>query len=160
LASDQGGCFAESFHACHWAAYPTSPPNYVSAQAILTGPRFPPERAVCGAPRRRPLTRQGLHTPDSKPARAAKRPDPFDRSHIPRLVFYWITHTRRGRSNMIRSPVRSLQRRRLASRVAVDAGTTTLILPRALHERAKIAAVRLNWSLCELARVALAEWLD
>ena len=56
-------------------------------------------------------------------------------------------------------PLRSPKRRRLHIPPA-DAMVTSLTLPRALHERAMIAALRLNWSFAELARVALGAWLD
>jgi len=37
---------------------------------------------------------------------------------------------------------------------------TSVILPIELHERAKSAATRLNWTLGEVLRVALEGWLD
>ncbi len=37
---------------------------------------------------------------------------------------------------------------------------TSVILPRALRERAKTAAMHLHWSFGEVVRVALADWLD
>ncbi len=54
-------------------------------------------------------------------------------------------------------PSRALKRKRLDSREGTV--TTSLALPRALHQEAMIAAVRLNWTLAEVARAALAEWL-
>jgi hypothetical protein len=57
-----------------------------------------------------------------------------------------------------RPVVRSPKRRRMPH--GTDAMVTSMTLPRLLHERAAIAALRLNWSLAELARAALAEWLD
>jgi hypothetical protein len=33
-------------------------------------------------------------------------------------------------------------------------------MPLPLHERARIAAIRLNWSYAELVRTALVAWLD
>ncbi len=50
--------------------------------------------------------------------------------------------------------------RRLGSREKVDAIMTSVILPRRLHEQAKIAAMRLHWSMGELMRTALQEWLE
>jgi len=37
---------------------------------------------------------------------------------------------------------------------------TTLMLPRDLYERSRIAGIRLNWSWAALVRTALAAWLD
>ncbi len=54
---------------------------------------------------------------------------------------------------------RAPKRRRLPSREKVEAITTSLALPRLLHERAKIAATHLNWTLAELCRAALEEFL-
>jgi len=54
---------------------------------------------------------------------------------------------------------RAHKRRRLPSRAAADAAVTSLTLPRSLHERARVAALRLNWSFAELARTALSDWL-
>ncbi|MFQ5803604.1 MAG: hypothetical protein ACE5JQ_11975 [Candidatus Methylomirabilales bacterium] len=51
----------------------------------------------------------------------------------------------------------SSKRRRLATRKG--AVTTSMALPRELHQRAMVAAVRLNWTLAELVRAAIAEWL-
>jgi len=62
-----------------------------------------------------------------------------------------------------RQPVTTLapspRRRQLASRADVDAVVTSFPLPRALHNRARYTALRLNWSFAELARAAIAEWL-
>jgi hypothetical protein len=55
--------------------------------------------------------------------------------------------------------LRAKKRRRLTSHAAADAVVTSLTLPRSLHERARVTALRLNWSFAELARAALAEWL-
>lgn len=52
---------------------------------------------------------------------------------------------------------RALTRRRLPSRAG--APTTSLVMPRGLHERATLAALRLNWSLAELIRRAVEEFL-
>jgi len=54
-------------------------------------------------------------------------------------------------------PSRSPKRKRLDSREG--AVTTSMALPRALHQEAMMAAVRLNWTLAEVVRAALAEWL-
>jgi hypothetical protein len=35
-----------------------------------------------------------------------------------------------------------------------------MVLPRSLHERATITAYRLNWSMAQLVRDAVEEWLD
>jgi hypothetical protein len=37
--------------------------------------------------------------------------------------------------------------------------STSLLLPRPLHEQAQMAALRLNWSFAELIRVALVDFL-
>jgi len=47
----------------------------------------------------------------------------------------------------------------LSSAAAADAVVTSLTLTRSLHERARVAAIRLNWSYAELMRQALREWL-
>jgi hypothetical protein len=57
-----------------------------------------------------------------------------------------------------RSVLRSPKRRRLKSRE--NTITTSVIVPIALHERAMLCAVRLHWTLGELMRQALTEWLD
>ena len=57
-----------------------------------------------------------------------------------------------------RSVLRSPKRRRLESRE--NTVTTSVIVPIALHERAMLCAVRLHWTLGELMRQALTEWLD
>ncbi len=54
---------------------------------------------------------------------------------------------------------RAPKRRRLSSAAAADAVVTSLTLTRSLHERARVAAIRLNWSYAELMRHALSEWL-
>ncbi len=38
--------------------------------------------------------------------------------------------------------------------------TTSMVLPRTLHQETLIAGARLNWPLAEVVRVALAEWLE
>jgi hypothetical protein len=53
---------------------------------------------------------------------------------------------------------RSPKRRRFDSRA--DAVTTTIALPRPLHERARLAAFRANMSFTMLLATALASWLD
>jgi hypothetical protein len=55
--------------------------------------------------------------------------------------------------------VRAPKRRRLHI-PAAEQTVTSLTLSRDLHERAMIAALRLNWSFAELARQALGAWLD
>jgi len=57
-----------------------------------------------------------------------------------------------------RSVLRSPKRRRLKSRE--NTVTTSVIVPIVLHERAMLCAVRLHWTLGELLREALTEWLD
>ncbi len=54
---------------------------------------------------------------------------------------------------------RASKRSRLSSAAAADAVVTSLTLTRSLHERARVAAIRLNWSYAELMRQALREWL-
>lgn len=54
---------------------------------------------------------------------------------------------------------RSRTRRRLPVR-APDDIVTSAVLPRRLHRRVRVAAVTLNWTLGEVVRVALSEWLD
>jgi hypothetical protein len=41
-----------------------------------------------------------------------------------------------------------------------DAVLTSLLVPTALHARAKATAKRLNWTMGELMRVALESWLN
>jgi hypothetical protein len=55
---------------------------------------------------------------------------------------------------------RSPKRRQLRSRAAADALITTVVLPRRLHARARLAAFKLNWSFTELVRTSLRAWLD
>jgi hypothetical protein len=55
---------------------------------------------------------------------------------------------------------RAATHRRLRSRKETDTRVTSLVIPRKLHERATITAYRLNWSMAELVRAALEEWLD
>ena len=59
-------------------------------------------------------------------------------------------------------PARAPRRRRLANAATQPEGVrvTTLMLPRDLYERSRIAGIRLNWSWAELVRTALAAWLD
>jgi hypothetical protein len=62
----------------------------------------------------------------------------------------------------VASPPRAPRRRRLADAATQPEGVrvTTLMLPRDLYERSRIAGIRLNWSWAELVRTALAAWLD
>jgi hypothetical protein len=53
--------------------------------------------------------------------------------------------------------VRSSKRKRLESREGTV--TTSMALPRALHQEALMMSVRLNWTLAEIIRAALEEWL-
>ncbi len=55
---------------------------------------------------------------------------------------------------------RAPKRQRLKSRQDADAVVTSMVLPRKLHKDAIDAAYALNWSLAELTRRALEEWLD
>jgi predicted HicB family RNase H-like nuclease len=55
---------------------------------------------------------------------------------------------------------RAATHRRLPSRKATDTRVTSLVIPRKLHRRATVAAYDLNWSMAELVRAALEEWLD
>jgi hypothetical protein len=57
-----------------------------------------------------------------------------------------------------RTVVASEKRRRLTSREG--AIVTSLALPRELHHRAMVTALGLNWTLAEIVREALAEWLQ
>jgi hypothetical protein len=59
-------------------------------------------------------------------------------------------------------PTRAPRRRRLANAATQPEGVrvTSLMLPRDLYERSRIAGIRLNWSWAELVRTALAAWLD
>ena len=50
--------------------------------------------------------------------------------------------------------------RRLTSREDTEAVVTSVGLPRDLHKRTAVAALDLNWSMAELFRVAVREWLD
>ncbi len=54
-------------------------------------------------------------------------------------------------------PTRSAKRKRLESRKGTV--TTSMALPRPLHQETMIAALRLNWTLAEVIRAALEEWL-
>lgn len=53
---------------------------------------------------------------------------------------------------------RAPKRNRLKSRRDADAVVTSMVLPRALHQRAAHAALDLNWSMAALIRAALTEW--
>jgi hypothetical protein len=54
---------------------------------------------------------------------------------------------------------RAPKRQRLARREG-DAIVTSMVLPRALHKRATDAAYALNWSLAQLVRHAVQDYLD
>lgn len=54
-------------------------------------------------------------------------------------------------------PLPSPKRKRLGSREGTV--TTSMALPRALHQEAMMAAVGLNWTFAEVVRAALDEWL-
>ena len=54
---------------------------------------------------------------------------------------------------------RATKRKRLISRKATETVVTSMVLPRTLHERATMAAYRLNWSMAQLVRDAVEEWL-
>jgi hypothetical protein len=54
---------------------------------------------------------------------------------------------------------RAEKRKRLISRKTTDTIVTSMVLPRSLHERATISAYRLNWSMAQLVRDAVEEWL-
>jgi len=54
---------------------------------------------------------------------------------------------------------RAPQRRRLRSRHACHAITTSVSLPRTLHRRARSRAFALNWTTGELIRIAITDWL-
>ena len=56
-----------------------------------------------------------------------------------------------------RRPLPSPKRKRLDSRE--DTVITSMALPRGLHRQARIAALDLNWTLAEVVREALDEWL-
>ena len=56
-----------------------------------------------------------------------------------------------------RRPLPSPKRKRLESRE--DTVITSMALPRGLHRRARLAALDLNWTLAEVVREALGEWL-
>lgn len=55
---------------------------------------------------------------------------------------------------------RATKHRRLDSRKDANAVVTSMVLPRELHRRASMAALDLNWSMAELVRVAVDEWLS
>jgi hypothetical protein len=56
-----------------------------------------------------------------------------------------------------RTPVPTTKRKRLSSRE--DAVVTSFAVPRPLHQRLMIAAVRLNWTLAQVLRDAADQWL-
>jgi len=55
---------------------------------------------------------------------------------------------------------RAEKHRRLTSREDTEAVVTSVVLPRDLHKRTAVAALDSNWSMAELFRVAVREWLD
>jgi hypothetical protein len=55
------------------------------------------------------------------------------------------------------TPRPSTKRKRLDSRE--DTVITSMALPRGVHRQARMAALDLNWTLAEVVREALAEWL-
>jgi hypothetical protein len=55
---------------------------------------------------------------------------------------------------------RAAKRKRLGSRATTDTVVTSMVLPRELHRRATTAAYDLNWSMAELTRRAVEEFLD
>jgi hypothetical protein len=59
-----------------------------------------------------------------------------------------------------RGPRRSEKKKRLSISEGQDTVVTSMVLPRGLHRRAMITAYELNWSMAELIRSALEEWLD
>jgi hypothetical protein len=61
---------------------------------------------------------------------------------------------------MAKTVQRAEKRKRLISRKTTDTVVTSMVLPRSLHERATITAYRLNWSMAQLVRDAVEEWLD
>lgn len=54
---------------------------------------------------------------------------------------------------------RAAKRKRLVSRKTTDTVVTSMVLPRDLHKRAVIRAYDLNWSMAQLVRDAVEEWL-
>lgn len=56
-----------------------------------------------------------------------------------------------------RRPLPSPKRKRLESRE--DTVITSMALPRGLHRTARMAALNLNWTLAQVVREALDEWL-
>jgi hypothetical protein len=61
---------------------------------------------------------------------------------------------------MAKTVQRAEKRKRLISRKTTDTVVTSMVLPRTLHERATITAYHLNWSMAQLVRDAVEEWLD
>ena len=57
----------------------------------------------------------------------------------------------------IRRPRPSPTRKRLESRE--DAVITSMAVPKGLHRQARMAALNLNWTLAQIVRAALGEWL-
>jgi hypothetical protein len=58
------------------------------------------------------------------------------------------------------TPERASKRRKLVSRKDTDTVITSMVLPRELHRRATLTAFDLNWSMAELVRQAVSDWLD
>jgi hypothetical protein len=59
---------------------------------------------------------------------------------------------------MARAIQRAPKRKRLTR--TTDTVVTSMVLPRTLHRRAVAMAYELNWSMAELTRQAVQEWLE
>ncbi len=68
-----------------------------------------------------------------------------------------MAKTRPNRRAPSPSLLPSAKRRRLGSREGTV--TTSLAIPRPVHQQAMVAGVRLNWTFAEVVREALMEWL-
>jgi hypothetical protein len=55
---------------------------------------------------------------------------------------------------------RAAKRKKLISRATTDTVVTSMVLPRELHKRAVTTAYDLNWSMAELTRRAVEEWIE
>src|SRR5713101_9656456 len=89
-------------------------------------------------------------------------PVPWDcpESHLTCPRLYDIVALLRSEEDAMTRPRRLLpspKRKRLDSRE--DTVVTSMALPRRLHRQARIAALDLNWTLAEVVREALDEWL-